>query len=248
MPFGLQQSGRDAANELGELLDTALLLHQALPEKGFASQRWRCIRPGRGRSGWLALSAACVSGSIGRRWRRAKFQATWCAISASRPWRDVLESGLRRHGGRQLDAGRFQVGGHGRAGRRTACDIQLNVSGARYDQPVWIGEVGMGLAPVPGDYDGDGLADPAVYNRATGLWAMSLSGRGYQPLVVGMFGGAGYLPVPADYDGDGITDPAIYAFDTAYWQVLMSGTIITKGYSTWCGDYLGNAGGMPVPA
>ncbi|MFH1475913.1 MAG: hypothetical protein ABIH24_00250, partial [Verrucomicrobiota bacterium] len=22
----------------------------------------------------------------------------------------------------------------------------------------------------------------------------------------------------------------------------------TKGYSTWCGDYLGNAGGMPVPA
>ncbi len=27
------------ADELGELLDTALLLHQALPEKGFSSQR-----------------------------------------------------------------------------------------------------------------------------------------------------------------------------------------------------------------
>ena len=31
--------GAADADELGELLDTALLLHQALPEKGFSSQR-----------------------------------------------------------------------------------------------------------------------------------------------------------------------------------------------------------------
>jgi len=34
----IQHSAADA-DKLGELLDTALLLHQALPEKGFASQR-----------------------------------------------------------------------------------------------------------------------------------------------------------------------------------------------------------------
>ena len=33
------QHGAADVDKLGELLDTALLLHQALPEKGFASQR-----------------------------------------------------------------------------------------------------------------------------------------------------------------------------------------------------------------
>lgn len=36
---GLQKSGCAVADELGELLDTALLLHQALPENGCVSQR-----------------------------------------------------------------------------------------------------------------------------------------------------------------------------------------------------------------
>jgi len=98
------------------------------------------------------------------------------------------------------------------------------------------------------DYDGDGLADPAVYNRTTGLWAISLSGRGYQPLVTGTFGGSGYLPATADYDGDGLADPAIYAPGTAYWQVLFSGSLATQGYYTWGDTVLVTIGGVPVPA
>ncbi len=35
----IRKGAGQETNELGELLDTALLLHQALPEKGFASQR-----------------------------------------------------------------------------------------------------------------------------------------------------------------------------------------------------------------
>jgi hypothetical protein len=35
----LQKQPSDAAGELGELLDQAWLLHQALPERGYASQR-----------------------------------------------------------------------------------------------------------------------------------------------------------------------------------------------------------------
>lgn len=35
----IRQGAEPKPNELGELLDTALLLHQSLPEKGFASQR-----------------------------------------------------------------------------------------------------------------------------------------------------------------------------------------------------------------
>jgi hypothetical protein len=36
---GIHDRGGVAPDELGELLDTALLLHQALPEEGYASQR-----------------------------------------------------------------------------------------------------------------------------------------------------------------------------------------------------------------
>jgi hypothetical protein len=35
----IRKGAGSKANELGELLDTALLLHQSLPENGFASQR-----------------------------------------------------------------------------------------------------------------------------------------------------------------------------------------------------------------
>ena len=96
------------------------------------------------------------------------------------------------------------------------------------------------------DYDGDGLADPAVYNRTTGLWAISLSGSGYQ-IVTMTFGGSGYLPVSADYDGDGLVDPAIYKPSTAEFQVLLSGSLKTQGIDWWQG-VVGSINGTPVPA
>jgi hypothetical protein len=53
---------------------------------------------------------------------------------------------------------------------------------------------GTGYAAMPGDYDGDGKTDPAVYNTATGEWLVMLSGSGYG-IATATFGGAGYDPV-----------------------------------------------------
>jgi len=46
--------------------------------------------------------------------------------------------------------------------------------------------------PVPGDYDGDGKSDPAVYQESTGYWSVWLSGIGTSAYL--RFGGPGYVP------------------------------------------------------
>jgi len=74
--------------------------------------------------------------------------------------------------------------------------------------------------PVPADYDGDGLADTAVYRAATAEWFVLRSRDGALALS---FGAPGLdLPVPADYDGDGRDDLAVYRPTTSQWFILRS--------------------------
>ncbi len=78
------------------------------------------------------------------------------------------------------------------------------------------------FVPVPGDYNGDGKADPAVYLTTTGQW--SVLGGSTNKLV----GAANVdMPVPADYDGDGKTDMAVFNLNTAIWKIDYSGPSAT---------------------
>jgi hypothetical protein len=73
--------------------------------------------------------------------------------------------------------------------------------------------------PVPVDFDGDGLADPAVY--ASGAWHVWLSGSDYAYSGPHTFTpSTSGTPVPADYDGDRRADPAVYANNS--WTVWLS--------------------------
>ena len=73
----------------------------------------------------------------------------------------------------------------------------------------WGGREGDVL--VPGDYDGDGYDEIAIWQRTNRTWYWRRAPDG--PISQATFGSATGLPIPADYDSDG-------RLDLAYWEPL----------------------------
>ena len=80
-----------------------------------------------------------------------------------------------------------------------------------------------------GDYNGDGIAEIAVFRGSTGLWAIRGVTRVY-------FGGGGDRPVPGDYDGDGTTGIGVFRPGSGLWAI--------RQYTR---TYFGSAVDRPIP-
>jgi hypothetical protein len=97
--------------------------------------------------------------------------------------------------------------------------------------------------PVPGDYDGDGKTDQAIWRGQNSLWYIRKSTNG-QPLT--QLWGANYspyfdVPVQGDYDGDGKTDFAVWRPTDGTFYVLKSSDGLNL-IEQW-----GSNGDKPVP-
>jgi hypothetical protein len=105
-------------------------------------------------------------------------------------------------------------------------------------------------ASVCADFDGDRLADPAVFNT-NGNWKIKLSSGGYSLLTLtGFLGDSGATALAADFDGDRLADPAVYYDTLELWAVKLSSlnyaapTVITSfggsGLQAVAGDFDGD--------
>lgn len=74
-----------------------------------------------------------------------------------------------------------------------------------------------GDLPVPGDYDGDGKTDLAIFRPSTGQWFVLTSQSNFTTFAVLTWGMAGDVPVAGNYDGFGQTQVAVFRPSTGQW-------------------------------
>ena len=100
---------------------------------------------------------------------------------------------------------------------------------------------------MPGDYDGDGKADCAIWRPSTAMFIVRQSATTTAVVTTWGIAGASDVPVPGDYDGDGLMDKAVFRPSTATFIVQKSSTSTAIDPPVTWGIAGGSDYPLPVP-
>jgi hypothetical protein len=108
-------------------------------------------------------------------------------------------------------------------GQSAAYMILKSSSGYDYGQSLTIpaGWPGLGDTPVVGDFNGDGITEPAIWRGSAGVWIIPRSPT-FTSFSFYSWGATGDTPISADVDGDGQTDIGYWRPSTGVWGFLQS--------------------------
>jgi hypothetical protein len=100
--------------------------------------------------------------------------------------------------------------------------------GVKYQK--WIMSGSVTASSLPGDYDGDGTNDLAVFNPANNQWYIQKVASTNRIVDGRIFGPAGGAPLAGDFNGDGKTDLVVFDPVTSTWYIqdAASATALTN--------------------
>ncbi|MGQ0543290.1 MAG: FG-GAP repeat domain-containing protein [Blastocatellia bacterium] len=129
-------------------------------------------------------------------------------------------------GDNKADIGRWRPG---------VSEFEIEKSGGGANLAYDLGSSTSQIAP--GDFNGDGNVDAAVFD--SGTWRYKTSTGGSEQTI--SLGTSGDVPMPGDYDGDGTTDAAVFRPSNNTWHIRQSSTTNTVTTA------FGATGDIPVP-
>jgi hypothetical protein len=101
-----------------------------------------------------------------------------------------------------------------------------------------------GSVPVTGDWNGDGIDTPGIYQPETGAWHLRNSNTtGFGEISFQYSGTSGAIPVVGDWNNDGIDTPGVYQPETGAWHLRNSNT---TGFADISFQYGGVSGMVPL--